>query len=90
LTRQKGKKRKMMEGSLIWLLTVTVPTIIAVPGCSETPLTTSWPIGKDTDSTFLDAVKSQHLQKHGSRAKLRPETTKGMTAFTGSLPTLEL
>jgi hypothetical protein len=41
---------------------------------------------RDTDPTFLDAVKSEHLQRHGSRAKLRPETTKGMTNFTGSLP----
>jgi hypothetical protein len=41
---------------------------------------------RDTDPTFLDAVKSEHLQRYGSRAKLRPETTKGMTNFTGSLP----
>jgi hypothetical protein len=41
---------------------------------------------RDTDPTFLDAVKSEHLQRHGSRAKLGLETTKGMTSFTGSLP----
>jgi hypothetical protein len=29
---------------------------------------------RGTDPTFLDAVKSKYLQKHGSRAKLRPET----------------
>jgi hypothetical protein len=29
---------------------------------------------RGTDPTFLDAVKSKYLQKHGSRAKLCPET----------------
>jgi hypothetical protein len=29
---------------------------------------------RGTDPTFLDAIKSKYLQKHGYRAKLRPET----------------
>jgi hypothetical protein len=41
---------------------------------------------RDTDPTFFDAIKSEHLQRHGSRAKLRPERTRGMMNFTGSLP----
>jgi hypothetical protein len=40
---------------------------------------------RDTDPPFCDALKSEHLQRHGSRAKLRPETTEGMTNFTGKL-----
>jgi hypothetical protein len=32
---------------------------------------------RGTDPTFLDAVKSKYLQRHGSRAKLCPETNEG-------------
>jgi hypothetical protein len=75
LARQEGTKRKTTKDDRhrrAWLLRNTPREQLVL--C------------RDTDPTFFDAVKSEHLQRHGSRAKLRPETTKGMTNFTGSLP----
>jgi hypothetical protein len=75
LARQEGAKRKTTKDDRhrrAWLLRKTPREQLVL--C------------RDTDPTFFDAVKSEHLQRHGSRAKLCPETTKGMTNFTGSLP----
>ncbi len=75
LARQEGSKRKTTKDDRhrrAWLLRNTPREQLIL--C------------RDTDPTFFDAVKSEHLQRHGSRSKLRPETTKGMPFYTGSLP----
>jgi hypothetical protein len=58
LTGQEGKERKTMEGSLIWLLTVTVPTVIAVPGWSTTPFTEVGIAEEIASAIFCDLVRS--------------------------------
>ncbi len=40
---------------------------------------------RDTDPTFFDAVKSEHLQRNGSKTELRPKRTRSMANWTGSL-----
>jgi hypothetical protein len=40
---------------------------------------------RDTDPTFFDAVKSEHLQRNGSRTELRPKRTRSMANWTGSI-----
>jgi hypothetical protein len=44
-----------------------------------------WLLRRDTDPTFFDAVKSEHLQRNGSRTELHPKRTRSMANFTGSL-----
>jgi hypothetical protein len=40
---------------------------------------------QETDPTFFDAVKNEHLQQNGSRTDLRPKRTRSMANWTGSL-----
>jgi hypothetical protein len=40
---------------------------------------------RDIDPTFFDAVKSEHLQRNGSRTELRPKRTRSMANWTGSM-----
>jgi hypothetical protein len=74
LARQEGSKRKTTKDDRhrrLWL-TRNNPREQLV-------------LTRDIDPTFYDAVKNKHLQRNGSRTKLRPKRTRSMANWTGSL-----
>jgi hypothetical protein len=74
LARQEGSKRKTTKDDChrrLWLLRNTPREQLILT--------------RDTDPTFFDAVKSEHLQRNGSRTKLRPKRTRSMANRTGSM-----
>jgi hypothetical protein len=74
LARQEWSKRKTTKDDRhrrLWLLRNTPPEQLIL----------TW----DTNPTFFDAVKSEHLQRNGSRTELRPKRTRSMANWTGSM-----
>jgi hypothetical protein len=74
LARQEGAKRKTTKDDRhcrLWLLRDTPREQLILT--------------RDTDPTFFDAVKSEHLQRIGSRTELRPKRTRNMANWTGSM-----
>jgi hypothetical protein len=74
LARQEGSKRKMTKDDRhrrLWLTRNTPREQLVLT--------------RETDPTFFDTVKNEHLQQNGSRADLRPKRTRSMANWTGSL-----
>jgi hypothetical protein len=74
LARQEGSKRKMTKDDRhrrLWLTRNTPREQLVLT--------------RETDPTFFDAVKNEHLQRNGSRTDLRPKRTRSMANWTGSL-----
>jgi hypothetical protein len=74
LARQEGAKRKTTKDDRhrrLWLTRNTPREQLVLT--------------RETDPTFFDAVKNEHLQRNGSRADLHPKRTRSMANWTGSL-----
>jgi hypothetical protein len=74
LARQEGSKRKTTKDDRhrhLWLTRNTPREQLILT--------------RDTDPTFFEAVKSEHLQRNGSRTELRPKRTRSMANWTGSM-----
>jgi hypothetical protein len=74
LARQEGSKRKTTKDDRhrqLWLALNTPREQLVLT--------------RETDPTFFDAVKNEHLQQNGSLANLRAKRTQSMANWTGSL-----
>jgi hypothetical protein len=74
LARQEGAKRKTTKDDRhrrLWLTRNTPREQLVLT--------------RETDPTFFDAVKNEHLQRNGSRTDLCPKRTRSMANWTGSL-----
>jgi hypothetical protein len=74
LARQEGSKRKTTKDDhhrRLWLTRNTPREQLVLT--------------RETDLTFFEAVKNEHLQQNGYRTDLRPKRTRSMANWTGSL-----